>query len=156
MNKNNFESKLKAKLYEGLIIKNYKVLCRDYLEVDPKSGNSKVYHLKELGRFCKYHKEGQKIIIDNVFDNPIEKIERRGSHPNNKPKIKKYNSLKIDENKYNNIGVYYILLNNDIYIGSTIKGFRNRFQEHLYGHIDYMKHTYDLLHNGGLLIYFMI
>ena len=149
MNKNNFESELNAKLYEGLIIKNYKELCEEYLGVKPTKGACRKYHFKELERYCDYHKEGQKIIIQKVFDIPIEKKERRGTHPNNKPKIKKYNSLKIDENKYNNIGVYYILLNNDIYIGSTIKGFRNRFQEHFYGHIEYMKHTYNLLHSGG-------
>ena len=45
-------------------------------------------------------------------------------------------------------GVYMIKLDNQVYIGSTIN-FRNRFKQHRRGDVDYMKHTYELLNNGG-------
>ena len=153
------EENIKEKIYEGLIIKNYKILCKEYLDVKPTSGNGKIYHFKELSRFCEYHKEGQKIIIDKVFNKIKEKIDMRKSdyisetdkrhNGNNSIKYKKYEQLKINKDVYNNIGVYYITNGIDIYIGSTTKSFRERFKEHLYGSLEYMKHTHYLLHNGG-------
>ena len=83
MNKNNFENELNAKLYEGLIIKNYKELCEEYLDVKPTKGACRKYHFKELERYCDYHKEGQKIIIDKVFECVKEKIDMRGKQDNN-------------------------------------------------------------------------
>ena len=35
--------------------------------------------LKELDRLCAYHKQGQKIIIDEIYDTPKEKIDGRGN-----------------------------------------------------------------------------
>lgn len=70
----------------GQIIKNYKVLCTDYLNVEPTKGNGRNYHFKELERFCLYHKEGQKIIIDEVFNEVKEKVDMRGKQDNNTPK----------------------------------------------------------------------
>ena len=70
---------MKQELTEGLIIKNYKVLCEEYLGVKPTKGNGRKYHFKELERYCEYHKEGQKIIIDNVYKDKKEKIDMRKS-----------------------------------------------------------------------------
>ena len=53
-------------LSEGLIIKNYKELC-SMLEIKVEAGNSKKAQLKELERFIKYHKEGNKFVIDEVY-----------------------------------------------------------------------------------------
>lgn len=64
-------------LYEGQVIKNYKVLCEEFLKVSPTKGNGRNYHFKELERYCEYHKEGQKIIIDKVFKKPKEKIDTK-------------------------------------------------------------------------------
>lgn len=66
-------------LKAGQTIKNYKVLCTDFLEVEPTKGNGRNYHFKELERFCTYHKEGQKIIIDEVFNEIKEKVDMRKS-----------------------------------------------------------------------------
>ena len=74
---------MKQELTEGLIIKNYKVLCEDYLGVKPTKGACRKYHFKELERYCDYHKEGQKIIIDKVFECVKEKIDMRGKQDNN-------------------------------------------------------------------------
>ena len=70
---------MKQELAKGLIIKNYKVLCEEYLGVKPTKGNARKYHFKELERYCEYHKEGQKIIIDNVYKDKKEKIDMRKS-----------------------------------------------------------------------------
>ena len=59
--------------------------------------------------------------------------------------IKNFN---VDYSKRNNKGIYYIIKDNDIYIGSTVD-FRKRFIHHWYGSDKEMKHTYNLLHNGG-------
>ena len=37
---------MKQELTEGLIIKNYKVLCEEYLDVKPTKGNGRKYHFK--------------------------------------------------------------------------------------------------------------
>ena len=59
--------------------------------------------------------------------------------------IKNFN---VDYNKRNNKGIYYIIKDNDIYIGSTVN-FRKRFIQHWNGESKDMKHTYNLLHNEG-------
>ena len=56
-------------LKEGMVIKNYKELC-GYLGWNTTTGNAKKSQFKELERFCKYHKDGQKIVVDEVFENP--------------------------------------------------------------------------------------
>lgn len=71
------------KLEVGQMFKNYKAIC-EWLNVEPSAGNSKTAHIKEFERYCKYHKNGQKYIIDEVYDNPLPKIENRGSDGNSK------------------------------------------------------------------------
>lgn len=140
------------RLYERQIIKNYKELC-EVLEIKPCAGNSKKSQLKELDTYCNYHKEGNKFIIDEIFDIQKEKEDLRkfNGGDNNKGNFKKYAQLKIKDEDFNNRGIYYILNKDtkEIYIGSTANGFRGRFQEHNYGSSDDMEHTYNLLHNGG-------
>ena len=134
------------KLYEGQEIKNYKQLCK-LLGWEVSSGNTKIYQLKDLGRYCEWHKDGFKFIIDEMFDVPKENIiHKEGRYSGN---WIEYEQFKIPYKDRNNIGVYYILKDNDIYIGSTFVGFRQRFKEHNNGYDELMQHTYDLLKNGG-------
>ena len=70
---------------------------------------------------------------------PVERIN------SNYLTIKNFN---VDYSKRNNKGIYYIIKDNDIYIGSTVN-FRKRFIQHWNGESKDMKHTYNLLHNGG-------
>jgi len=49
----------------------------------------------------------------------------------------------------NKTGVYSITLDNNIYIGSTVKGFRERFREHIYKN-NPLTHTYEMMQNGGI------
>lgn len=57
------------KLHQGQIIKNYKELCL-LLDIKPTGGDSKKSQHKELDRYCLYHKEGNKYIIDEIYDAP--------------------------------------------------------------------------------------
>lgn len=56
--------------------KNYKELCNT-LNLKVVSGKSKQLQLIELERYCEYHKEGQKIIIDKVYKKPKEKMKSK-------------------------------------------------------------------------------
>lgn len=125
--------------------KNYKELC-NVMDWKTTGGKSKQLQLKDLERFCKYHKEGNKFIIDEVFENPLLKEENKRNSGN----LKTYTQLNISENEYINKGIYYIIKNNSIYIGSTVRNFRERFQEHYRGNDESMQHTYNMINNGGV------
>ena len=69
-----FNYKNKNKLKNGMIFKNYKELC-EFLGWKNASGNTKIEQMKELSCVCKWHKECQKIIIDEVFIVPKKKSD---------------------------------------------------------------------------------
>lgn len=70
----------------GQTIKNYKELC-GLLDCKVSAGDSKKAQLKELERHVKYHKEGNKFIIDKIFEKPKDKQDNR---KNNKGKSADY------------------------------------------------------------------
>ena len=63
-------------LHEGMVIKNYKELC-SLLEIEVFGGNQKKSQMKDLETYCKFHKEGQKIIIDEIYAVQKEKVDNR-------------------------------------------------------------------------------
>lgn len=69
-----------SNLKKGMVIKNYKELCK-ILGIKSTGGNTKKKHLKELERHIKYHKQGHKFIIDEIYDKPLCKIDNRGKNP---------------------------------------------------------------------------
>ena len=60
-------------MLEKKIYKNWKEIC-GAMDWEVTSGKSKILKLKDLERYCKYHKDGNKFIIDEVYENPKEKI----------------------------------------------------------------------------------
>ena len=66
---------------EGQIFKNYKKLC-EYLEEQVKTGKSKQLQLKDWNRYFTWHNEGNKFVIDKVFDTPLEKVDHHSSNNN--------------------------------------------------------------------------
>ena len=113
--------------------KNYKAMCEENgLEV--KAGKSKQLQMKEIERFYKFHKEGNKIVIDEKYDVPEEKVDCRkikgkidGRKNNGRAKTEKYSHIPTTK------GVYYIVDNDrDIYVGSTSVSFKERYQQHNY------------------------
>lgn len=66
----------------GQEIKNYKELCV-ILDVKEKTGNSKIAQLENLERYVKYHKKGNKFIIDEIYSKELEKVDKRTQGNNN-------------------------------------------------------------------------
>lgn len=58
------------------LIKNYKELCA-ILGIEEKGGRGKTLQLKELARFFKFHKVGHKYIIDEIYEQPLRKVDKR-------------------------------------------------------------------------------
>lgn len=70
------------KLKVGKVLKNYKELC-EVLGIKVTTGTSKMAQFKDLERYCKYHKEGNKIIIDEIYSKELEKVDKRTLGNNN-------------------------------------------------------------------------
>lgn len=68
-------------LKEGMVIKNYKELCK-LLEVDVLEGNSKKKQMEDFGHYCDYTKQGHKIIINEIYETPTISINemRKGKY----------------------------------------------------------------------------
>lgn len=60
----------------GMVIKNYKELCR-LLNQEVKSGKAKRLQLEEFKRYFDFEKSGQKFIITDIYDTPLTKEDRR-------------------------------------------------------------------------------
>lgn len=57
----------------GVIFKNHRLMCEELDWEFINSTNSKKSNIKTLDCICKHHKEGQKIIIDEIFDEVKER-----------------------------------------------------------------------------------
>lgn len=137
---------IKEKIKAGMIFKSYRSLC-SFLDEEIKAGNSKKSQIKEWERFFKFHKDGNKFIIDEVYNEPKEKEDgRKGRISSTYYNISSFN---VPYEQKNNHGIYKIVLDNSIYIGSTINNFRKRFLQH-YKYNKDMPETRELLENGGV------
>jgi len=67
---------VKNNLYVGLVIKNYKLLCH-LLEQETKTSDSKKAQEKEWKRYFDWEKKGHKYIIIEVYNEPLEKNDKR-------------------------------------------------------------------------------
>ena len=133
-------------LYVGQVFKNYKVIC-EFLNEDVKSGRSKQLQIINWGRYFSYDKEGQKFIITNIYKTPSpKKIDGRTMKRKSSIYDENYN---IDIKDDKSIGVYKIQLHNQVYIGSTIAGFRQRYIQHLRNKDGYMPHTQKMIKSGA-------
>ena len=148
---------VKTNLIEVNKIYSYKQLCALF-EEDVKSGSSKRSQLKEWKRHFEFekainpktHKIGAKFLIVRIYDEPLEKEDGRKN--NGGRSFTDYPNFKVDESIWNSKGVYKIETpNKKIYIGSTIRGFRNRFIQHYNGAGgNDMTDTKALLDEGGI------
>jgi len=80
---------LKEYLQKTNIIPNYKALCI-ILEIMVSAGDSKKSQLREIERFFRYHKEGNKFIIDEIYLEPLEKVDGRKDTKGNNNVYGKY------------------------------------------------------------------
>jgi hypothetical protein len=127
-----------SKIEKGMKIKNYKALC-ELIGEEVKTSNSKKAQMKELKRFIELEKNGHTFYIKDVYKDVDKKVDKR---------IKQNDNFLPDESKWNDNGVYCIKLDNKIYIGSTIKGFRIRFNQHRTGSGNIVK-TKKMLEKGA-------
>lgn len=64
------------KLQKNMMFKSYRSLCA-FLGEEIKGGDSKKSQIKEWERYFQFHKDGNKFIIDEVYDEPREKEDGR-------------------------------------------------------------------------------
>ena len=103
----------------------YGELTKGILNEEPKKGGSKTKQMKAIESLYKVEQKGRKYILIEKYDTPKEIEDNRG-------KAKKDYPQYVIEDKYDkSIGVYKITLDNQIYIGSTVVGFRERFISHI-------------------------
>lgn len=62
-------------LANGQVFKNYKDLC-SFLEWEIAYGNSRKAQLSELNRMCRNHRDGHKIIIDEVYSTKLQTLSK--------------------------------------------------------------------------------
>ena len=65
-----------SELVIGMTIKNYKSLC-ELLGQETTTGKAKQYQLKNFERYFAWEKAGQKFIIVDIYDTPLEKEDLR-------------------------------------------------------------------------------
>ena len=106
----------------------YKELCEALSIEVKKNTRSKESQFKQLKRFFNIEKNKTWYTIKEIYEIPLEKVDGR---KNNSKNFHAYPQFKVNKKYNSNIGVYSITLNNDIYIGSTTRGFRERFQHHV-------------------------
>lgn len=140
-------------LWDGRVFKNYRVLCHQMGWKPGRPGNN-TYNaqVKSLSSVCRWRKDvdvngkklSNKIIIEEVYSKPLP-IEDGRKNVGFKVESDNYR-VPIEHVKSN--GIYRIICGNEVYIGSTRRGFRRRFIEHL--NAGQQPATKDLLDRGGL------
>lgn len=84
-----------SNIQEGTIYKNYKHLC-EVLGEKTTTGTAKIAQLKEWERYFSFTKEGHKMIITEIFDQPKDKIDLRSQGNNTTHYIPTIEKLILD------------------------------------------------------------
>jgi hypothetical protein len=135
-------------LTEKQVIKNYKDLC-SMLEIEPKTSNSKNAQLKELETYCCYHKEGNKFIIDKIYEIKKEKQDNRKNNVGSRAEYINDIELRLlgellTKGKNNNLTIGKSVLLRDIGLVNSNYSFCKKRQEKLANYLDIDKETiYD-------------
>ena len=138
------------KLYVGESIKNYKVLCQ-LLNQPVKAGSSRKAQLNDFKCYFDWEKDGNKFVITEIYRKPLNKPDRRHlGNRTGKYTVGNSSTYHVPMNLSDSNGVYKIQNGNDIYIGSTVVGFRKRYTQHYTNKGGFMPHTQKLLINGGI------
>ena len=131
-----------TQLEKQKIYKSWRELC-EAMGWKYMGGSTRKKYLKRLESLCRYYKDGNKFIIDKIYEEPLPIEDNRGKTRHKQKHYEQY----LPNEKYNcSIGVYKITLDNQIYIGSTKVGFRTRFIQHIANNLPKTK---EMLDNGG-------
>ena len=131
----------------GKYYKNLKEICAKTGIEYKDNNNGRKAIIKQIERFYLLERDGNGYWIKEKYDVPKDKIDNRKNNSGHHRK-KYYSNFNISEENENKIGVYTIILDNKIYIGSTIVGFRHRFKEHI--KYNNLLPTKNMLENGGI------
>lgn len=135
--------------------KNYKELA-NFMGWKEIRGNYMKARLKELETLCKYHKEGNKFIIDEVYEVKLEKVDNRGTNSIYANDIEKLiidmcSVLETDEEGLrkielttNNLLLALNIINNNYTVGSKNQ---KRLSQYLEIPIETIKDFYDSTYN---------
>lgn len=120
----------------GQVIKDYKEFCL-LMNEKISAGNTKKKQLKQCARYMKWHKEGNKFIIDEIYDKPLPKQDRRRNNKgsNNNKYIEEirdiltyyiYNQIKINNSNVVTLSISELinilgLANNTYSLGNSRK-----------------------------------
>lgn len=66
-----------SNLQQGQVIKNYKEMCKLLDEKVKDGGRNRKLQLEDWERYFKWHKDGHKFIIDEIYTKPKAKIDGR-------------------------------------------------------------------------------
>ena len=141
----------KKGLEVGNTYKSLKDICNT-LKLKYKDGSSsKNALLKKIESEYKIEIKDNSYTVLERFDIPKEiPDKRKETKGNNLGKRKIFNNLLIEKENEDRIGVYKIVLDNNIYIGSTIQGFRKRFIGHNNKINNKVPFTSEMLGNGAI------
>lgn len=64
------------KLQKGMVVHNYREMCK-LLGEEVKTGNAKMYQLKEWSRYFQFEKNKHQFTITEIYDTPISKSDGR-------------------------------------------------------------------------------
>ena len=131
----------------GKYDKNLKEICREIGIKYKDNTSSRKANLKEIERYYLLERKGNGYWVKEKYNIPKDKIDNRKNNSGHHRK-KYYDNFNVSEENENKIGVYAIILDKKIYIGSTIVGFRNRFKEHITSNNS--PSTKDMLKNGAI------
>lgn len=120
------------------------------LHIAPCNGNQKKCQLKEVERYIKYAKDGHKFIIEEIYKTPLPKEDKRSLGSNRGNYTVPSENYMVEQSDNDSIGVYKIQLHNQVYIGSTVVGFRRRYTQHIRNFEGLMPHTQKLLQEGAI------
>lgn len=102
----------------------------------PTRGKGRIYHIREFERYCTYRKEGQKFIVEEVFDEPLPKIDGRSNNGEN-------------NNKYDDLMdklIINLLIDYDGYIEESYSSLMNNY-------FSFFTNEYKKLYNMGYTRY---
>ena len=140
----------KKGLEVGFKYDNLKAMC-NVLKLKYKNGSSsRNATLKRIESEYKLERIGNSYTVLERYDTPKEIPDKRKETKGNfTGKRKIFTNLLIEKENENKIGVYKIVLDNNIYIGSTIQGFRKRFIGHNNKINNKVPFTSEMLDNGA-------
>lgn len=126
--------------------KNWREVCKA-MGWKTTGGTYKEARKKDLNTLCKCHQEGNVWIVEEVYEVQLERVDLR-VNGNNTGKLKEYEQFNVSKENWFDVGVYRIIDDdNNCYIGSTTRSFRERFIEHYKG---FQYNTKELIDNGGV------